>query len=453
MATIIDGGGVVTVDSQRTVHRQAAIAIEGDRIAAIGPSDEVRRAYPDAEVIDARGKVAFPGFVNLHTHTILTILRGLAEDQGGHSLYGQMYPMKSILTRDDRYTLGLLGCVEALRSGTTCIVENYEGATDVAPAIQQLGVRGVLSENVNDAVMVEIRRGRYEFSEEQGQRQLQAGVDLVEQWHGAENGRITCQLAAHAPDTCSRGLLETIVRLSEELNVGRHVHLAQTPQEVAQVEAREGMRSVEYLASTGYLGPRTIAAHCHFIRPNEVELIGRSGTNVAHCAFISAKRGKIAPIMALQAAGANIGLGSDNMSEDMVEVVRLALIVNRVREAHGSLPSSHDVLEWLTIGGARAVGLDHEIGSLEVGKKADIVLVDYRKAHMAPVFDPVANFVHVGLSSDVDTVFVDGRLLLRDGVVLTADEQEVIEAGQRQAEGFWRRFSQQFGGTVMVGRL
>lgn len=446
---ILDRCGVVTVDPQRTIHKEASIAIEADRIAAIGPPGDIERQHPQADIIDMRGKIAFPGFVNLHTHTILTILRGLAEDQGGNSLYGQMYPMKSMLTHKDRYTLGMLGCVEALRFGTTTITENYEGATDVAPAIQKLGMRGVLSENVNDAVMLEIRRGRYEFSEEQGERQLQAAIDLVERWHGAEGGRIICQMGAHAPDTCSRGILERIRDIAEQRGLGLHIHIAQTPREVDQVERREGMRSVEFLASTGFLGPRTIGAHCVFVRPNEIQMLGKTRTNIAHNALINAKRGKVAPIMALEAAGANIGLGSDNMSEDMSGVVRAATIVNRIREGHGSIPSSHDALEWLTMGGARALGLDHEIGSLEAGKKADITLIDFQKSHLRPLFDPVANFVHNGLGSDVDTVVVDGQILVQGGKVLPVNEQDIIDAAQQQAEDFWRRFAANFGGSVM----
>ena len=446
---ILEGCGVVTVDPGRTVHKMASIAIDADRISAIGAPDDIARQYPEAETIDMTGKIAFPGFVNIHTHTFLTILRGLAEDQGGNSLYGQMYPMKSILTPEDRYTLGMLGCVEALRFGTTTITENYEGAIDIAPAIQKLGMRGVLSENVNDAVMLEIRKGRYEFSEEQGERQLQNAVDLVERWHGAEDGRILCQMAAHAPDTCSRAILERIRDIAEQRDLGLHIHIAQTQREVDQVELREGMRSVEFLHSAGFLGPRTIGAHCVFIRPNEIQMLGRTGTTVAHNALINAKRGKVAPVMALEAAGANIALGSDNMSEDMSGVVRAATIVNRIREGHGSIPSSHDALEWLTMGGARALGLDHEIGSLEVGKKADITLVDFRKLHLRPVFDPVANYVHNGLGSDVDTVIVDGRILVRGGEVLNVDVDDVIDAGQQQAENFWQRFESAFGGSVM----
>ena len=448
---ILDHVTVVTVDGNRTIHRDGALAWdESGTLVAVGRSDDVRASHPDAEVTEAPGRVAFPGFVNVHTHTVLTMLRGLAEDLGPHSLYGQMYPMKSLLTAADRYTMGLLGCLEALRFGTTTLTENYEGSTDVAPAIEQLGMRGVISEIVNDADMTAIRRGEYRFSAAQAEQQLQRSYDQIERWHGAADGRITCQLSAHAPDTCSRELLERLVELSDARGLGRHIHLAQTPKEVSQVELLHGMRSAELLDATGYLSPRTIAAHCIHIQPHEIELIGRSGTTVAHCAVINGKRGKAAPIMGLAAAGANVALGSDNMSGDMVDVTRHALYANRVREDIGTLPSSHDVIEWLTINGARAVGLEDQIGSLEIGKQADITVVDFRKPHLTPVFDPVANFAHNAIGADVEMVFVGGRRLVSGGEVLTVDAAEVIQEAQQRAEDFWRRFDERFGGTVMA---
>lgn len=450
---IIEGCGVVTVDAARTIHSEASIVIDSDRIAAIGSVDDMRQQYPQAQFIDARRKVAFPGFVNIHTHTVLTMLRGSTEDLGaGSSLYGQMYPMRRVSTAEDRYALGMLGCLEGLRFGTTTIVENYQGSTDVVPAIKQLRMRAVVSEMVNDAVMADIRKGRYEYSAEQADRQMQTAVDLIDRWHGAENGRITCQVSAHAPDTTTRPVLEMLRDFAEQRDLGLHIHLAQSPREVAQVEAREGMRPVEFLASTGYMTPRTVAAHCIYVRPEEIQLIGASGMTVAHCAVVFAKGGVVGPIMGMQAAGANIALGSDNMSEDMIEVARVAMIANRIREMHGSLPqrpNSEEVLEWMTINGAKALGLDHEIGSLEVGKKADIVLIDTRRPHLTPFYNPVTELIHYGLSSDVDTVYVDGEVLVEDGKVLVVDELEVIGAAQRQADDFWRRFEAMYGSRVM----
>lgn len=447
---------VVTVDADHTEYSNGAIAIENERIAAIGPSETICQRYPDAEIIDARGKVAFPGFINIHTHTVLTLLRGSCEDLGGGgALYGQMFPMRRILNQQDRTTLGLLGCVEALRFGTTCLVENYEGSTDVVPSIDQLKIRGVVSEIVNDGVMHRIAVNKYEYSMEQAHQRMQAAVDQVEKWHGHDNGRIQCQMSAHAPDTCTREVLEMVRDEAEKRDLGLHIHLGQSPREVAQVEAREGMRSVEFLETTGFLGPRTIAAHCIQVMPNEVAILGKTGTTVAHCAFVFAKQGYMAPILGLEGAGANIALGSDNMSEDMLQVMRTALTGNRIRESgvrNASLPprpSSYQLLEWMTINGARALGMDHEIGSLEAGKKADITIIDYRKPHLTPRYDPVGMLSHYALSSDVDTVVVNGEILVEDGVVKVIDELEVVDAAQEQADDFWRRFEAEYGSRVV----
>ena len=450
---ILDNCGVVTNDSSRLIHNEgAAIAIDRDRIVAIGTAEEIRDQYPNAERIDMTGKIAFPGFVNSHTHTVLTVLRGLAEDQGPHSLYGQMYPMKTVIEDQHRHALGMLGSVDTLRSGTTTMVENYEGSTAVAPAAEKLGIRAVISEVANDAVMVNIRRGRYEFSEEQGQEQLDAVEAHIKNWHGAANGRITTQASAHAPDTCSRDLLRKVIDIAEKHDVGLHIHLAQTPREVQQVQQREGMGSVEFLHSVGFLGPQLIAAHCVYINPREIQLLGKSGTTVAHNALMNGRRGKVAPTMHLEAAGANIALGSDNMHEDMVAVARTALVVNRIREADGSIPSSHDVLDWLTMGGARSLGMEDDIGSLEVGKKADITLVDFRQPHLQPLIDPVVNFVHNANARDVHTVLVDGEVVVRDGKTVNVDEDEVIDNANEMARDFWRKFQAQYGGTVMPER-
>ncbi len=296
MERLIAGATVVTMDPERRVLPGAAIALHDDRIAAVGSAADLARANPGAERLEAAGMVAFPGFVNLHTHTSLTVLRGRAEDLGGDSLYGQMFPLRDMLGPDQRYALGMLGLSESVRFGSTTSVENYAGTAHVARAAERLGVRAVISETVNDAVLTRVRQGSYTFSEEQGERQLAAGVALVEAWHGKAKGRILCHMSAHAPDTCSSEILQRVKEEAQRLGVGITIHLAQTAEEVAQVERMHGCRSVELLDRLGFLGPEVVAGHCIHVNQAEIEILGRTRTAVSHNAAINAKRGKIAPV-------------------------------------------------------------------------------------------------------------------------------------------------------------
>jgi 5-methylthioadenosine/S-adenosylhomocysteine deaminase len=442
---LIHNGLIVTMDPQRRIIEQGGLVIKGDRIIDVGRQDEILASYPGLEKFDAKGMAILPGFVNLHTHTVLTVLRGVAEDAGIKSLYEQMFPMTDLMTDQDRYVMALLGSLEALRSGATCIVENFNGMSKIVEAVDRIGTRAVVSEIVCDADLLEIRKGTYRFDPKIGQALLKKGVDLVEKWHGKDNGRILCHLSPHAPDTCSPGLLGEIKALSERLDVGVTLHLAQSPGEVEQVLSREGKRPVEYLESVGLLGPRVIGGHCVHLDQREIESLGKTRTSVSHNAAINARRGWIAPICALKEAGANIGLGSDNMSEDMIEVMRVALMVGRIKTNDGTALQPGDVMEMVTVNGAKALGLEKELGSLEPGKKADLIMIDLNKPHLVPLVNVVANIVHTGMASDVDTVMVDGRILMQGGIVKTVNEKEVMDQAQETTERLWKAFYQRFG--------
>lgn len=453
MPRLIVGATVVTMDPERRVLPDGAIAIEGDRIAAVGERGALEAAYPTAERLDATGMVAFPGFVNIHTHTMLTVLRGRAEDLGADSLYGQMYPLRSLLGPSERGALGLLGLVESVRFGSTTTLENFVGLADLAPAAERLGARVVLSETVNDAVLPRIRTGAYSFSAEQGERQLAAALALADRWHGRADGRIQVIMAAHAPDTCSPELLLRVKAEARRRGLPVTLHLAQTEQEVQQVERRHGCRSVELLDRIGFLGPDVIAAHCIQVTDAEIALLGRAGITVAHCAAIAAKRGRTARVWDMRDAGANVALGTDNMSEDIVEVLRHALVMGRIVRRSGTDPNPWAILEAATLGGARALGLEREIGSLEPGKQADIVLMDYRQPHLTPSYPDsvVPLLVHCALGSDVHTVLVAGRTIVEAGRVVTVDQAAVIREGQAAADLVWARFEAEHGARVMPG--
>jgi 5-methylthioadenosine/S-adenosylhomocysteine deaminase len=442
MELVIYNGVIVTVDASKTILTPGALVIKDDRILDIGAQENIIPIYPDYEQYDAQGKLILPGFVNSHSHTALSVQRGMVEDAGRRALYEIYFPFRELLTEEDYYTMALLGAVETLKSGTTCLAENHTNISRVIEALNQVGLRIVASEIIRDVDYLGIKDGIYRFDSKIGDGMLRKGVDLVEKWHGKENGRITCQLSPHGTDMCSAGLLKEIRSLSEKLHVGVHLHISQSSVEVEQVISREGKRPVEYLEEVGLLGPDVIGAHCFFVDKNEIEILGKTLTNIAHCSGIAARRGYAPPIWALKQAGCNICIGTDNMTGDMVEAMRLALMIARIKTADGTVFPPSEIIEMATIQGARALNLGEEIGSLEKGKKADLVMIDLQKAHLVPVINVLGNLVHYGLASDVDTVMVGGRFLMEKGRVTTVDEREVMAQAQKTAERLWEKFYQ-----------
>jgi 5-methylthioadenosine/S-adenosylhomocysteine deaminase len=323
-------------------------------------------------------------------------------------------------------------------------VENLGDSSETVKAIDRIGLRAVVSEYIRDADLLELNKGTYRFDQKIGQEFLDKNVALIEKWHGKDNGRIRCRISPSAPDMCSTWLLKEIKTLSERLEVGITLHLAQNKNEVDQILSREGKRSVEYMEDIGLLGPRVIAAHCSWINKSEIEILGKTRTNISHNAAMNARRGHIAPICALREAGANIGLGSDNMTEDMIEVIRVALMVGRIKTSNATALLPYEVMEMATVNGAKALGLSKEIGSLEPGKKADIIMIDLNKPHLVPLVNIVANIVHNGMASDVDTVIVDGRILMESRQVKTINEGEVMDQAQKTTERLWKRFYERY---------
>ena len=440
MSTIIQNATIVTMDSEKRVLHDAAMILEKDRISWIGLNKELTPPTNSSTVIDAKNKVIFPGFINIHTHAALSILRGIGDDRGIAPAYSPNVPQGVFLSPYDCYIFSLLGGLEALKFGTTCIVDNYIHEQQAAEAFNQLGMRAVVSERLHDADLFKIPEGKYEFDNHLGEQSLEAGLNLIRDWNGAGEGRITVRLGPHAPDTCSTEYLRKIKKAAEDTDVGLVIHLAQSKREAAQIIQRSGLSPTGYLDSLGLLSPKMIAGHCVFVNEADINLLAKSRCHVSHQSGSNAKNAMMAPIKAIHQHGVNVGLGTDNMAGDMVEVMRLALTVARMQTGDYLAFQAMDVLEMATIGGARALNLQDSIGSLEVGKKADLVVVDFLKPHLVPLVDPVANFIHNGLGSDVDMVFVNGELLIKDGKSTLLDESFVIQEAQQLSEALWKKF-------------
>lgn len=435
---VISGATIVVVDSSRTVIRDGAVAISDRHIVAVGSREEIERNYSGIEHVDATGQLLIPGFINLHVHAALTITRGIGDDLGGAPVYRKDIPQGVLLSPDDTYILSSLGALQALKFGSTTIVENYIHSRSNVQALAEVGIRAMVSERVHDADLFTVRGGDYSYDKARGRRLLDENIQLIEDWHGYDHGRITGQVGPHGPDTASTELLEQAMAVAEQYGVGMFIHLAQTAGEVAQVRRQTGRSSVQHLSDLGMLGPGLIAGHCAFLDDGDAELLASTDTQVAQLPIVNAKSGWIAPAMKMRELGANVGLGTDHMIHDMVEAMRVGLCVNRVDDGGPANIKAMDMLEMATINGARAIGREHDLGSIEVGKLADLLLVDLGGAHLAPVLDPVANLVYAGQATDISSVLVGGDFVVRDRVPVSVDEREVVSRAQDRAERLWR---------------
>lgn len=444
MTTVIHDTTVVTGEENAPVHHGAAIAVDGAAIAAVGPTAEVLARFPDAERVSGRGRAVMPGFANCHTHFTLTKNRGITEnssypEQESHPMPVR-FPRSLPLSDEELTVLAQLGALEAIRCGTTAVMEVGANIDVYAREIVDSGLRFVLGEQASDRAHGDIGEpGPFVVDQELAEHGLQSIADMHAKWNGAEGGRVTVGVAAWAPDMCSPELLARLRELQDNLDTVATIHLNQLWGEVENVKAnRGGALPTEFLAQIGYLNDRLVAAHCRCMVPQEERILGESGSWVSFNSAIAARRGLSPHVADLQAAGCGIAMGTDNMAEDMLEVVRTGMFMERVRRSDGRLPSPEEAFQWATSNGYRAMGIP-DGGSLRVGNKADLIVVDTRRAHLVPTIRVVSTFVHQGQGRDVESVMVDGRWIMRDGRVLTMDEDALVREADRVGRRAWRR--------------
>lgn len=427
---LIKGGYVVTMDPQRRVLNGGSVAVEGDRIT--GVAKEIREK---AEVvINARGKAVLPGLINAHTHLSMTLLRGVADDMSLMKwLETKIWPIEKNLKAEDCYAGALLGCLEMIKSGTTCFADMYFHMEDVARAVEESGIRGVLSYGI-----VELGDPKRRESE------LNKGEDLVKNWNGKAEGRILTMFGPHAPYTCSPECLTKVKELAKKYDVGIHTHLSETRDDVKQMVKKYGKRPVKHLDSIGFLGPEVLAAHCVWLTENEIKLLRERGVKPVHNPVSNMKLGSgVAPVPEMLAAGIPVALGTDgaasNNSLDMFKEMKFAALLNKAYRLDPVAVPAMSALEMATVNGATALGLGGELGSIEVGKKADLVLVDLEKPHLTPLHNLISHLVYSAVGSDVETTIVDGRILMLERRVLVLDEDKVLRLAQKSSDDLLAR--------------
>jgi 5-methylthioadenosine/S-adenosylhomocysteine deaminase len=451
-----------TVINPDAVQNDVGLAVQGDVIVGIGPTDEVLASYPNADIYDGRGKALVPGLVNCHAHLATTLARGFNEDFGFPNSARLAVQPNSLLQGEEATLMATIGALEALRTGTTTIVEMSAGISRHAAALASTGLRCVFAEAIRDSENVAgpmspaglAKSETPRFSAKLRAEGMQRLHDLFSKWHGANGGRIRVFPAAALAETSSPELLQDVRAFAEKHDLRYTIHLSQSRAEVDFMVKHHGVRPPAFLNRHGFLGQRLFAAHCRYVDDADIALLGRTGTIVSHQAGMAANRGVIPPIPALRAAGCPIANGTDNNTNDSFAVLRIALLTERIRrddDFPGVQPQPEDILADATQGGARAVGQSQMLGILDVGRKADILIIDTLRAHLVPAGRFLSAWIHNGQPSDIESVMVDGQFVMRQGKVLTIDEAGLIAEADKVGRRIWDQV--RAAGAITVPRL
>jgi len=396
---------------------------------------------PGETVIDGKGAMCLPGLINTHNHSPLMSVRGMVEDLGFAPAYTPGVPQGHWLSSEETQILARLGVMEMLCAGATTIVDYYRMPDALARAAEAFGLRAMIGGRVMDADTAALANGEFLHDPKLGEATLGAALDLIDTWDAKGNERISTILAPHAPDTCSRQMLQTFADLSAKTGKQVHTHLAQSKMEVAQVRSRDGLSPAELLEDVGLLSSDLVAAHCIFLDEADIRRIGKAGVVINHAPIGNAAFGAAAPIMALRDAGATITLCTDTKSADMFEAMRMAIATARLRADMEFVLDAKTVFGWGTVDAARALKGHAASGTLSIGSPADLILLDPHAPNLRPVIDGYGIVVHSGSAANVTDVMVAGEWLVRDCMPTRVDMGAVIQDAQKVAENLWKRAS------------
>ena len=431
---LIKGGAVVTMDAADTVF-EGDVLVRGSRIESVGRASLTASATADV-TIDARGCAVLPGFVQTHIHLCQTLFRGAADDlELIDWLKKRVWPMEAAHDAASLRASARLGVAELIRGGTTCALtmETVNHTAEVFRVVEEAGFRATVGKcmmDKGDEVPAAMR--------EETEESIRESLALLEEWHGRADGRVRYCFAPRFAVSCTKDLLERVARLARERGVMVHTHASENRTECEMVERETGRRNVEYLDSLGVSGAHVLLAHCVHLSEDEINLLASTGTNVSHCPSSNMKLGSgIAPVAEMLGRGVSVSLGADgapcNNRLDMFTEMRSAALLQKVWRGADVLTAAR-VLRMATRDGARALGLGDEIGSVEAGKRADLIVVDLERLHTTPRPDVVSTVVYASEAADVRDVLIDGRAVMRDGQLTTLDEREVIAEARSQYE-------------------
>jgi cytosine/adenosine deaminase-related metal-dependent hydrolase len=442
---------IITMNPSRDILTNASLVIEGDRIKALGKTHEIMRAYQDDEVIDVEGKLIIPGLIDTHVHLAQALIRGCADDMALIQwLCERVWVLQGNFTPEDGYASARLCIAEMLKSGTTTFLESMlaqrYGFDGIAQAVQESGIRACLAGIVMDTPTYATQDANvmHPGMVESRETSLLGVLEAHGKWQGAANDRIHVWFGPRTPGGVTPELYREMSMYARERDMGITMHLAEVEADKLFLEEKYGLSPVYFAESVGLLGPKTALVHMVWLNEQDIQKLAQTHTSVSHNPSSNSKLASgVCKVPQMLARGVNVALGCDggpsNNDYDLIREMKLAAIIHKAVSHDPLTVPAETVLEMATINGARALGLEHEIGSLEVGKKADLVVIDLNRLHTTPSPNPISTLVYAATGGEVCTVVVDGQVVVEQGHLLTMDEEEIIEEAQKHADALYKR--------------
>ncbi|MFH1626153.1 MAG: amidohydrolase [Pseudomonadota bacterium] len=426
---LVRGGTALTLHPENEIIEDCIIAINGDRIAALGKREEFGDFFRGGGVVDAKGCIIMPGLVNAHTHAAMVCFRGLADDLPLMDwLNKYIFPAESLnVDKELVYHGTLLACAEMIKSGTTTFCDGYFFEDQAFKAVREAGMRAILAEGIVDFPTPDVKDPA---------SNIQNAEDFLKAH--PRDSVLSPALFCHAVYTCSRQTLEKARDLADKYEVLHLIHLSETQSEVDETREKYGMTPVYYLKELGILDSNLIAAHCVCLTDDEMDILKEHGVKVVHNPESNMKLASgVAPVPELISKGVCVGLGTDgcasNNNLDMFQEMDTAAKLHKVQKRDPTVMNARQVVEMATIGSSRVLGLDDKIGTLEVGKKADLIVIDMNKPHLTPLYNIYSHLVYAVNGADVTTAIINGKLVMKDRRLLTIDEENVMGEVRRIA--------------------
>lgn len=443
-----------------SVLYDALVAVDEGRILYAGAREPGRERFSSDTVISAPDTVVLPGLVNAHTHVGLHFFGTLCDDNNViNALYDLIFPMEVGFDEELMYAASSLGLWDAVRGGVTTVCDHYHFADATARAAHRVGVRGLIADKIieftlDDPPRYDAASQSYTitYKRAEAERRLAANIDFIERWRG--DRLITPCLGPHAPDTLSTDMLRECARAADSLDVKLLMHLAQSRAEITQIARKGHAGSIYYLDAIGFLSPRVQAAHMVYLDDSEIDIAGRSGMGMSFNPVIMLACHGFPKIDRLLASGIRVGMGTDCLSMDQLEEMRYGIyMANYLRDENGFQLTGYDLLRLATVGGAQCLGLDDQIGTIEPGKKADLVVLNLKDGQLVPntnYFETVAYYVK---SRNIAYSIIDGRVVYANGQLTLANQDEIYTEGVRHARTWLRRNQRTLRRTGLLQRL